>query len=166
MTLRRTNWIWITLGILAVDRATKYAVETKTPLGYRHTYIPNFLAIVHTSNPGIAFGFFSDSRVSWIRVALSVATLIVCILLAWLLVAGHAGSTLGRTGVALILGGALGNLFDRAIHSGVTDFIYVHFRSFDWPAFNFADSAITIGAILIGIELLFLRKRGASQEGT
>jgi signal peptidase II len=164
MTLHRANWIWITLGVFAVDRATKYAIETMTPLGYRRTYIPQFFSIVHTSNPGIAFGFFSDSPSRWINLTLSVATLIVCILLTWLLLAGHAGAASGRAGVALILGGALGNLFDRALHSSVTDFIYFHFRSYEWPAFNFADSAITIGAILIGIELIFMRKHTASVE--
>jgi signal peptidase II len=164
MALRRANWIWITLGVFAADRATKYAIEAMTPLGYRRTYIPNFFAIVHTSNPGIAFGFFSDSPSRWINLTLSVATLLVCILLAWLLFAGHAGSAPGRTGVALILGGALGNLFDRLIHSGVTDFIYFRFRGYEWPSFNLADSAITIGAILIGIQLVFMRKRVAGAE--
>ncbi len=165
MAQRSTNWIWITLAALAVDRATKYAIDTMTPLGYRRAYIPNFLSIVRTSNPGIAFGFFADSPSRWITVTLSLATFVVCILLAWLLFAGHAGSAPGRTGVALILGGALGNLFDRVIHSGVTDFIYVHAGRFEWPAFNFADSAITIGAILVGYELLFMRKRMAGAEG-
>jgi signal peptidase II len=165
MALRRANWIWITLGALILDRATKYAIESRTPLGYRRTYITRFFSIVHTANPGIAFGLFADSPSRWVNLALSLATLVVCILLAWLLVSGHAGAALGRTGVALILGGALGNLFDRLIHSSVTDFIYVQLRSYDWPAFNFADAAITIGAILIGFELLFMRKRIASAEG-
>jgi signal peptidase II len=165
MALRRANWIWITLGVFALDRATKYAIERMTPLGYRRTYIPNLFAIVHTSNPGIAFGFFSDSPSRWINLTLSVAALVVCILLSWLLFAGHAGSTTGRVGVAMILGGALGNLFDRVIHSGVTDFIYFHVRGYEWPSFNFADSAITIGAILIGIELVFMRKQMAGAEG-
>jgi signal peptidase II len=120
---------------------------------------------VHTANPGIAFGFFAASPSRWTNLALSLASLVVCILLAWLLLAGHAGAALGRTGVALILGGALGNLFDRVIHSSVTDFIYVQLSSYDWPAFNFADAAITVGAILIGIELLFMRKRAVSAEG-
>jgi signal peptidase II len=165
MALRRANWIWITLAVFALDRATKYAIETMTPLGYRRTYIPNLFAIVHTSNPGIAFGFFSDSPSRWINLTLSVAAFVVCVLLSWLLFAGHAGGAPGRTGVALILGGALGNLFDRLIHSGVTDFIYVHFRGYEWPSFNFADSAITIGAILIGIELVFMRKHLTCTEG-
>jgi signal peptidase II len=165
MALRRANWIWITLAAFVVDRATKYSIERMTPLGYRRMYIQNFFAIVHTSNPGIAFGFFSDSPSRWINLTLSLATLVVCILLAWLLFAGHAGSAPGRTGVALILGGALGNLFDRVIHSGVTDFIYVRIFGYEWPSFNFADSAITIGAILIGIELLFMRKHAAVAEG-
>jgi signal peptidase II len=165
MALRRAYWIWITLAVLAVDRATKYAIEAMTPLGYRRTYIPHFFSIVHTSNPGIAFGFFADSPSRWINGMLSVATLVVCILLTWLLLSGHTGSAPGRVGAALILGGALGNLVDRVLHSSVTDFIYFHVRGYDWPAFNFADAAITIGALLIGFELVFMRKRMASVEG-
>jgi signal peptidase II len=165
MAPRRLNWIWITLGVLVADRATKYSIERTTPLGYRRTVVPQFLSIVHTSNPGIAFGFFADSPSRWIGIALSVAALVVCILLTWFLLSGNAGAAAGRAGVALVLGGALGNLFDRIIHSSVTDFIYVHFRSHEWPAFNLADSAITLGAILIGFELLFVRKHGPKAEG-
>jgi signal peptidase II len=165
MALRRANWIWITLAAFALDRATKYAVESTTRLGYRRTYIAHFFSIVHTANPGIAFGLFADSPSRWVNIALSLATFVVCILLAWLLLAGHAGAAVGRTGVALILGGALGNLFDRVIYSRVTDFIFVQLRGYDWPAFNFADTAITIGAILIGFELLFMRKRIVPAEG-
>ncbi len=164
MALRRLNWIWITLGAFALDRATKYSIEKMTPLGYRKTYIPDFFSIVHTSNSGIAFGLFADSHSHWISGALSAAALVVCVLLTWFLWSGNAGAAPGRVGVALVLGGALGNLFDRVIHSGVTDFILVQFHSHDWPAFNFADSAITIGAILIGIELVFMRNSSASGE--
>ncbi len=165
MAPRRAHWIWITLGVVAVDRASKYAIEASTPLGYRRAYIPNFFSIVHTSNPGIAFGLFADSHSRWINASLSVAILVVCILLTWLLLSGHAGAAPARAGVALILGGALGNLLDRVLHSSVTDFIYVQFRSYDWPAFNFADTAITIGALLIGFELVFMRQRVDSAEG-
>jgi signal peptidase II len=165
MALRRLNWIWITLGVLAADRATKYAIEKMTPLGYRRECIPKFLSIVHTSNPGIAFGFFADSPSRWVGVALALAALVVCVLLTWFLLSGNAGAAPGRVGVSLVLGGALGNLFDRLIHSSVTDFIYVQFHSHEWPAFNLADSAITVGAILIGIELVFMRKRAATVEG-
>ena len=165
MAPSRLNWIWITLGIFALDRATKYAIEKSAPLGYRHVIVPHFLSIVHTSNPGIAFGLFADSPSRWVGLALSLAALVVCILLTWFLLAGHAGAAPGRVGVALVLGGALGNLFDRVIHSSVTDFIYVQFHAHDWPAFNFADSAITIGAILIGFELVFMRKHAATVQG-
>jgi signal peptidase II len=165
MALRRLNWIWITLGVLVADRATKYAIEKRTPLGYRRAVVSQFLSIVHTNNPGIAFGFFADSPSRWVGVALSVAALVVCILLTWFLLSGNAGAAPGRVGVSLVLGGALGNLFDRLIHSSVTDFIYVHFHGHEWPAFNFADSAITVGAILIGFELVFMRKHTPNAEG-
>ena len=76
-------------------------------------------------------------------------------MLAWLLVAGHAGAAAGHTGVALILGGALGNLLDRRCILACTDFFDFQFGNYHWPAFNVADSAITIGAVLLAFELIF-----------
>ena len=76
------------------------------------------------------------------------------ILLVWLLLAGHVGRTESQAGLALIAGGAAGNLLDRLLHGGVTDFLELHAGNFRWPAFNLADSAITIGAALIIFEVL------------
>ena len=77
------------------------------------------------------------------------------VLLVWMLVTGRAGGALAQCGLALILGGAAGNALDRVIHGGVTDFLEVRLWKYIWPAFNVADSAITIGAILVLFELLF-----------
>ena len=164
MRTANSRWLWITLGAFAVDRATKYAIESLTPLGYHKTLIPNFFALVHASNPGLAFGFFADAPSPRVSALLTISTLVVCVLLAWLLVAGHAGSGAGRPGVALILGGALGNLFDRALFSRVTDFFDLQFGIYHWPAFNVADTAITFGAIFVAYEVIFQQKRVASPE--
>ena len=75
--------------------------------------------------------------------------------LVWLLLTGRAGGALAQSGLALILGGAAGNALDRVIHGGVTDFLEVRLGTYVWPAFNVADSAISIGAALVLIELLF-----------
>ena len=77
------------------------------------------------------------------------------VLLMWLIVTGRAGGALAQCGLALILGGAAGNALDRVIHGNVTDFLEVRLWKYIWPAFNAADSAITIGAILVLYELLF-----------
>ena len=76
-------------------------------------------------------------------------------LLIWLLLTGRAGGTLAQAGLALILGGAAGNALDRVMHGGVTDFLEVRLGTYVWPAFNVADSVISIGAALVLIELLF-----------
>jgi signal peptidase II len=160
----RTRWIWVTLCAFVADRTTKYAVEVRTPLGYRRVLIRHFFTFVHASNPGLAFGIFADSPSRGLTAMLSIGTLVICALLTWLLVSRRAGGTAGQVGIALILGGALGNLFDRVLYSRVTDFLDFQFGNYHWPAFNVADSAIMIGAVILGIELLFLQKHAPSEQ--
>jgi signal peptidase II len=164
MEQSRTRWIWFTMAAFAADRATKYAVEKFTSLDYYHVIIPKFFSLVHAQNPGLAFGVLADSPSSRMTALLSISTLVVCLILTWLLVSGRAGGGTSRIGVALILGGALGNLFDRVLYSNVTDFLYFQISTYHWPAFNLADSAITVGAVLVGIELIFLQRHAASPE--
>lgn len=148
-------WLWLSAATLAADRATKYLIETRTSEAYRFVFIPRVVTIVHNQNPGIAFGVFSDSPARWIEVALVCGAAAVLALLVWLLVSGRAGGGLARAGVALMAGGAAGNVLDRLLHGGVTDFVEVRIGHYLWPAFNVADSALTVGAVLILIELLF-----------
>ena len=148
------RWLWLSLGIIAVDRATKFAIERTSPF-FRHPIIPRIAILVHNQNPGIAFGVFSEANLPWLRPILLISSGLVIALLIWLLAAGRAGGWLAQCGIALILGGAAGNALDRLIHGGVTDFMEVHLGTFVWPAFNVADSAISIGAALVLIELLF-----------
>ncbi|MGB6197920.1 MAG: signal peptidase II, partial [Candidatus Acidiferrales bacterium] len=91
----------------------------------------------------------------WLEVALVTGAVAVLALLIWLLVSGRAGGGLARAGVALMAGGAAGNVLDRLMHGMVTDFVEVRLGHYVWPAFNVADSALSIGAALILIELLF-----------
>src|SRR5260370_22061612 len=157
------RWLWLSLEIVAADRATKAAVEIFTPDGYRHTLVRNFVYLVHAQNPGIAFGIFSDSPPKWLLGLLVAGSLTVIGALAWLLATGHAGGKLSQAGVALILGGATRNVTARLLHGGVTDFFEVLLGSYHWPAFNVADSAITIGAALVVLELFF-GARGTAGE--
>ena len=151
---RSGRWLWLTLAVVLGDRALKYAVEEETREGFRCVLVPNFAVLVHSVNPGIAFGLLSESASRWVSIALIVSSAAVVALLIWLLAAGHAGSVTGQAGFALIAGGAAGNLIDRLLHGGVTDFLELRAGSFVWPAFNLADSAITIGAFLMVYELL------------
>ena len=151
---RSARWLWLTVAVILADRLLKLLIERDTREGFRHDLIPGFATLVHSVNAGIAFGMFSDSASRWISVLLIVSSTAVLALLIWLLVAGRAGGTASQAGFALIAGGAAGNLLDRLLHGGVTDFLELHAGSFVWPAFNLADSAITIGACLVLLELL------------
>jgi signal peptidase II len=147
------RWLWLALAILAADRATKYAVESLSDESLRRVLVPGFAALVHSRNAGMAFGLFGGADARWFSALLLVIASAVVLLLAWLLFAGRVYSALGGAGVALLAGGAAGNLLDRLLHGAVTDFVELHVGNFYWPAFNLADSAITVGAALLMIEL-------------
>ncbi|MBZ5527783.1 MAG: signal peptidase II [Acidobacteriia bacterium] len=149
----RLKWLWLTLVVVVADRAAKVWCETQTPEGYRREVVRHFFYLVHSRNPGIAFGIFADAAAPWVRLALIAGSLVVIGALAWLLVSGGGGRMVAA-GLALLLGGATGNLTDRILHGGVTDFIEVWIGTYRWPAFNVADSAITIGAILVILDML------------
>ena len=153
------RWLWLSLAVLAVDRATKFAIERHTSLFFRRAIVSDIVVLVHNQNPGIAFGVFSDSTSKWLTPMLIVGSLAVMLLLVWMVVTGRAGGALAQGGLALILGGAAGNALDRVIHGGVTDFLEVRLGTYRWPAFNVADSAITVGAALVLFELFFSGSR-------
>lgn len=155
----RLRGLWLTLAVVLLDRATKAWFEARTIEGWRHEVIHNFIYLVHSQNPGMAFGVFADTASSTTRVMLIAGSLVVIGVLAWLLVAGKIGSSLGDAGLALLLGGAAGNVADRIFHGAVTDFFEVWLGTYHYPAFNVADSAITIGAVLILLDVLFGRKQ-------
>ena len=160
----RLRWLWLTLAIVLLDRATKAWFESQTVEGWHRELIHNFIYLVHSRNPGIAFGVFADSPSTGMRILLIVGSAVIIGALAWLFVAGHSGGSLTAAGLALLLGGAAGNVTDRIAHGAVTDFFEVWFGSYHYPAFNVADSAITIGAILILLDVLFPPRVQPSQS--
>jgi signal peptidase II len=143
----------IVIGALAADQLTKYAVEKFTPPGSERVLIPGFLNLLHTSNPGVAFGLFAGSANPWKPALLIGFSVLVIAMLVWLLATDRAGGPLGRCGIALILGGAAGNVLDRFSRHSVTDFIDFYVGRFHWYTFNIADSAIVVGAALVVLEL-------------
>jgi signal peptidase II len=155
----RLRWLWLTLAVVLLDRATKAWFESQTIEGWRRELIHNFIYLVHSRNPGIAFSFFADSASPWTRVILIAGSLVVIGVLAWLLVTSRSTSAKMAAGLALLLAGATGNVTDRLLHGAVTDFFEVWLGTYRWPAFNVADSAITIGAALILLDVLFGGKR-------
>src|SRR5260370_7107925 len=111
MTLpSRLRFLWLTLAVVLLDRATKAWFESQTTEGWRHEVIHHFIYLVRASNPGIAFSFFADSTSPWTRIILIAGSLIVIAVLAWLLVAGHSGGRFTAAGLALLLRGPPPNL--------------------------------------------------------
>jgi signal peptidase II len=159
MTLSyRLRWLWLTLAVVFLDRASKAWFESQTTEGWRHELIHNFIYLVHSSNPGLAFGILSDSASTATRIILILGSIAIIAALAWLLVTNQSSSAMAITGLALLLGGATGNVTDRIVHGAVTDFFEVWFGTYHYPAFNVADSAITIGAALILLDILLSRR--------
>jgi signal peptidase II len=156
--LRNLRWVWLSLAIVFLDRATKAWIDSQTSETWRHEVIPNFFYLVHTRNPGVAFSLFAGSSSAFLRVGLIIGAIAIIAIIAWLLVASKILSPLSAAGLALLLGGATGNVTDRILHGAVTDFIEVFLGSYRWPAFNVADSAITIGAVLLILDVLFTRQ--------
>ncbi len=152
----RLAWPLVLLGlaVLAADQATKYAVDRLMPSGSSRVLVPGMLNLIHTSNPGVAFGLFADSDMPWRAPLLIVFSAAVIGLIVWLLMTGRAGGWPGRSGMTLILGGAVGNVLDRVLHHSVTDFIDFYIGTHHWYTFNLADSAIVVGAGLVILELL------------
>ncbi len=155
----RLRWVWLSLVVVFLDRASKAWIETQTSETWRHEVIRNFVYLVHSRNPGIAFSLFANSNSPLLRVLLIVGALLIIGVIAWLLVVSKNLGALNAAGLALLLGGATGNLTDRILHGAVTDFLEVFLGTYRWPAFNVADSAITVGAILLIFDVLFSRQR-------
>lgn len=139
---------WLTLSglVIALDQASKYAILQTFALG---DYIPvtAFFDLVRAHNTGAAFSLFAD-QAGWQRTFFITIALVASAVIVYLL-RQQSGSLLFRLALSLILGGALGNLIDRVVHGYVVDFLYFHIHQHYWPAFNVADSAITIGAALL-----------------
>ena len=141
-------------GVFLLDRFTKWLIETRVALFETNTVIPGFFSIVHTKNRGAAFGFLNESTAPWrgaLLIGLSGAVLILVARMLW-----RPGrlDRWTRMGLTSILGGALGNLVDRARSGQVTDFLDFYIGGWHWPAFNVADSAIVVGAGLLILSLV------------
>jgi signal peptidase II len=148
----------LALGVAVADQATKWLVRREMSLYDVHEVVPGFLSLVHGRNRGMAFGVLSGAPLPYQDVLLAVLGIAVLTLLlyGWRNIAG--GSRLAHTALALIFGGAVGNLVDRIRLGYVTDFVHVYWRSYTWPDFNVGDSAITVGITLILLDSLRPRR--------
>lgn len=158
---RYIAWISVAILIIAADQATKWAVIEWVPL-YGKVPINFFVNVTHQQNQGAAFSFLADQAgwQRWFFVVL--ATAVSGVMIAWLWRIRQEGPIVLMAGLSFVLGGAIGNLIDRAMLGYVTDFIQVWFGSWAFPSFNVADSAITVGAVLLIIDAI-LSARGADK---
>jgi signal peptidase II len=154
--MRRFQFV-IAFFIVLLDRAAKWTVAKDIPLHESIKLIPHVFYLTHVENRGAAFGLFADSPSQWkitLLVLFSIVALVIVSALLW-----RSTHTMTSTGIglSLILGGAIGNLWDRLLNGKVVDFLLVYLGSYPWPAFNVADSAIVIGAGLLVVEILFAK---------
>jgi len=158
---RRLRWLWLTLVVVFLDRASKAWIDSRPEEYFPHVVIPRFFEIIRSHNPGIAFSFFADGTSAATRYLLIAGSVVIIGIIAWLLVGSRHLNASSAAGLALLLAGATGNVTDRMVHGAVTDFLQVWLRFLPWhifnpwPTFNVADSAVTIGAILIIFDVLF-----------
>jgi signal peptidase II len=143
--------------IVVLDQITKAIALERLPPGVAIHLIDGLLSLTLVMNTGLAFGLLGGLPPAWrwVVALLSIVALVVLARVASRVLAG--GGWPARLSVALIFGGAVGNLIDRARFGAVVDFVDLHYRGYHWPAFNVADSAITIGVTLLALHLTFGR---------
>lgn len=152
MGWRRTPYVLIAAAVVVLDQVTKEAVQRAIPLHGSRPVIDGLLSLTHGRNPGIAFGVLSEGGLPFQAAALTVMGLVAVIALSVYAFKVPPTQKLRLTGLALVVGGAIGNLIDRVRYGSVVDFIHVYWRSHQWPDFNVADSAITTAVILLLLE--------------
>jgi signal peptidase II len=150
-------WLGIALAIILLDQFTKTLILGYFQLGDSRT-VTSFFNVVRVHNTGAAFSFLAGAS-GWQRWFFIGLGAVAAVFIVWML-RQHGGQRLFSWALALILGGALGNVVDRLLHGYVVDFIQVHYGGWYFPSFNVADSAITIGAVLLIVDELRRVRRG------
>jgi signal peptidase II len=153
----RATYLLIALIVVLLDRWTKHIVAQRISLYSHIQIIPGFFRLTHTENTGAAFSLFADSTAPWktgLLIGFSVIALLVVSVLLWKNNPAHIVTGIG---LSLIMGGAVGNLWDRLARGRVVDFLLFYVKRYQWPVFNLADSAIVVGAGLLVLEIVFAK---------
>ena len=154
-------WLWLTLAVIVLDQWTKWLITSNFVEFQSVTLLPVF-DLVRFHNEGAAFSFLSNASgwQRWLFTALGIG--VSAVLLVWLKRLPARGQHLLAAALALIVGGALGNVIDRILLGHVIDFIHVHYQQWYFPAFNVADSSITVGAALLILDSVLSGRRAAA----
>ena len=162
---RFITWMVVALTVIIADQLTKWAIIEWVAL-YEKIPLNSFLNLTHQRNTGAAFSILADAGgwQRWFFIVLSAG--VSCVIAVWLWRIRNDGQALLAAGLALVLGGAVGNLIDRIMLGYVTDFIQVWFGSWAFPSFNVADAGICVGAALLIIDALFFSGREERAEAS
>lgn len=154
--MRRQRFLLLSLAVLALDQWSKWLVEAHLPAGAAHPVIPGFFHLVHVRNTGVAFGLLATGSGAGRWWLIAVGLLALAAVATYFAVLRRPERSV-MTALALLMGGAAGNLLDRLFETrgqgAVTDFVDLQVAGWHWPAFNVADSAITLGLVLLAVEV-------------
>jgi signal peptidase II len=152
------SYLMLLAIVLGMDIITKYLVQQNMLLHQTIPVIPGFLSLTYIENPGAAFGLLANVAYPWRQLLFIAVSILALIIIVVLFFKSPPEEQLSKTALTLILAGALGNLVDRLRLGVVVDFIDLYWRGFHWPAFNVADSAISIGVGMLIIDLLLKQR--------
>jgi len=158
------RWLWLSAVVLVLDQATKFAADDLLTL-YAPVEVLPFFNLSLSYNPGAAFSFLAGAS-GWQRWFFSVLALGVSVFIVLWIKRLQAHERWTAAGLALILAGAIGNLIDRLLYGHVVDFIQLYYDRFYWPTFNIADSAITVGAVILVVHTLFFGSETAGKAAS
>ena len=151
------RWLWLSLLVIVLDQASKQAVEAAMNEGDIQVLLP-FFNLILAYNPGVAFSFLSEQG-GWQRWAISALALILSLFLVVWLSRLKQPERWTAVSLSLIIGGAIGNVIDRLLFGHVIDFIQLHYAGLAWPAFNVADSAISLGVAIMLLDIIVVSRR-------
>lgn len=146
---RKLRYLLVSLAVVVLDQWTKWLVEVHLPHHTTQPVIPGLFNLTHVRNSGVAFGLFASNGGGWVLTALGLGALIAVGLYFWFT---PSRDRVLLAALALVVGGAIGNLIDRVSSGAVTDFLDVYIGAHHWPSFNIADSAISVGIVLMAID--------------
>ena len=149
----KTPFLFIFVLIAALDQLTKFLVSSEMHLFERIEVIPGFFHILYIRNSGVVWGLLSSGSGSLIQKLITLLSIIALGAVAWFFIRLPRHCRMELTGLSLVAGGAAGNLADRILHGSVVDFLHFSVGAWAWPTFNVADSAITIGVLLLALSL-------------
>ena len=156
-SLGKIHWLWLSVLVFVLDQLVKWVVVQEFSLYEQLPLLP-FFSLTLAYNPGAAFSFLGNAS-GWQRWFLSAIAIVVSAMLVGWIKQLRKNETWLACSLSLVLGGALGNLYDRLIHGQVTDFLLFYYKNWYFPAFNLADVAITIGAIMLVLDMFREQKK-------